>query len=364
MFSSYIVVSNISDDLVHAENPQLKAKLTIPNGNEIELGNCADTYSGKVPDGIDTSSIDTTPQQLSGTEVMDMIARHCLEMKGLYVLSVTVSYEDPRYGPRGAVNRKRAFKKIFKFTAEDALEVTKIRCTELRDSATHLLQVSFRNLLQDAEVCVENVFLKEQNGTTIPPIECILSGFREKTNSLSVDTICENLLSPQVVRHVVIRIDEKDMPRIASIVVVWRSEGARPGFVTIPFENVSLKKNSAVSNTVSISVSTKDELRMGLPSTISIQVTNRTNRDVSLQLSLREKYALGLTFMGITRKSLGTFASGESKTVSAVVMPEHCGLLNLKQQAVVITELSSGDTFTLGENMRIWVKVSEDEVDL
>ena len=106
-------MSNISEDLVDAENPRCKVKLTLPNGNEIELGNSADTYSGKVPDGFDTSSIDMAPQQLSGTEVMDIVACHRLDVKGLYVLNVTVSYEDPRYGPRGAENRRRAFKKIF-----------------------------------------------------------------------------------------------------------------------------------------------------------------------------------------------------------------------------------------------------------
>jgi hypothetical protein len=358
-------VSNISKDLVDAENPRCKVKLTLPNGNEIELGNSADTYSGKVPDGFDTSSIDMAPQQLSGTEVMDIVACHRLDVKGLYVLNVTVSYEDPRYGPRGAENRRRAFKKIFKFTAIDALETIKARCTELKD--VHLLQVSFRNLLPDSELCVENVLLKEQNGTIVSPIESILNGIRgeKKSNILDVDTICQNLLSPQAVRHVVIRIDKKDTPRIASIVVVWRSEGGRPGFVTIPFENVSLKSSSssASTNTVSVAVFTNEVLRMGKPSTLSVQVMNRTNRDVSLQLTLREKYALGLTFMGLTRKTLGTFASGESKTFPVVVLPEHCGLLNLKQDAVIISELSSGERYNLSEGMRIWVKDCEDEVD-
>ena len=197
--------------------------------------------------------------------------------------------------------------------------------------------------------CVENVLLKEQNGAIVSPIERILSGIRQKkSNILDVDTICQNLLSPQAVRHVVIRIDKKDTPRIASIVVVWRSEGGRPGFVTIPFENVSLKSSSAPTSKVSVAVSTNDEvLRMGKPSTIYVQVTNRTNRDVSLQLTLREKYALGLTFMGLTRKTLGTFASGESKTFPVVVLPEHCGLLNLKQVAVIVSELSSGERYNL-----------------
>ena len=58
IFSSYIVVSNISEDLVDAENPRCKVKLAIPNGNEIELGNSADTYSERFPmDSIRVQSI-------------------------------------------------------------------------------------------------------------------------------------------------------------------------------------------------------------------------------------------------------------------------------------------------------------------
>ena len=101
----------------------------------------------------------------------------------------------------------------------------KARCTGVKRCSSSSGIVS--KSVTGCRVCVENVLLKEQNGAIVSPIECILSGIREKKklNILDVDTICQNLLSPQAVRHVVIRIDKKDTPRIASIVVVWRSEG-------------------------------------------------------------------------------------------------------------------------------------------
>ena len=360
LFSSYLVVSNICEDLVQAENPRFKVKLTLPGGkDDVELRDCGDAYSGKV--AYDTSAIDTTPQQLSGTDVMDMIVRHRIEMKGLYVLNVTVSYEDPRYGP--SMNRKRAFKKIFKFNAEDAIEIVKLRRTELPKHS--LLQVSFCNLLR-TELCVEDIFLQEQDQKRVRPVQCILSGICEKSSVLDVDTICQNLMSPESVRHAVIRLG-KDSPRIAWMVIVWRSVGGSPGYFTIPLlqdESVSTRKiHKSGSNNLSVSVLPSGDLRMGAPSKITIQVENRTNRELSLQLTLREKYALGFTFVGLTKRTLGNFQSGESRSISAMILAEHCGLLNVKKDAVVVTDLESGDRISLNKSLRIWVRDSEDKAD-
>lgn len=407
LFSSYLIVSNVTEKEQHVKSAGLDDPLlalatpssTSTSSNDVAI-NARFNVKIKNPSGTEHVLVDNrseyikrdetdtkqkSSQNLRPEDYMDMVVSHRLRVAGEYVMSVTVRYDDLRY-PEG--HRSRAFKKVFSFKAVDALKtigLNRFRVPQPRNET--LIQVAFRNMLKE-EICVENVSVRRtSDGSVRSDVEIVTDG---AVTSPPSSTTCVNLvelsrsqLAPETTRCTLVRMRTRDEngqvdDDVGSIWLHWRSRGSVEGEYVIPISKDTFLDNSTrdtMSSSskrtlpkadggkgIDVSIDTlPDDLCVDVPSQVVVRVTNRSKQNRDLRLVLRPRYAVGLTFAGLTTVNIGSLGPSQSKSLKVSVLPQASGLLKIAERSISVLEPRTGLEVGLRRARKVLVRFRRED---